>query len=106
MALITLIIIFWLRTSIQRLFRAVLSLPCNICLQTCPNTVNQDILFPMMKALLRLINPLFIILTNMGGGDNPALYFRIVESSTAKCIQYFYYWDKQDCKKIVPRRLL
>jgi len=41
-----------------------------------------------------------------GSGDNPALYFRIVESSTAKCIQYFYYWDKQDCKKIVPRRLL
>src|SRR5919198_205709 len=34
-----------------------------------------------------------------GSGDNPALYFRIVESSTAKCIQYFYYWDKQDCKK-------
>jgi hypothetical protein len=34
-----------------------------------------------------------------GSGYNPALYFRIVESSTAKCIQYFYYWDKQDCKK-------
>ena len=34
-----------------------------------------------------------------GRDYNPALYYRIVESSTAKCIQYFYYWDKQDCKK-------
>jgi hypothetical protein len=34
-----------------------------------------------------------------GRDHTPALYFRIIESKTAKCIQYFYYWDKQDCKK-------
>jgi hypothetical protein len=34
-----------------------------------------------------------------GRDYNPALYFRIIESNTIKCIQYFYYWDKQDCKK-------
>jgi hypothetical protein len=34
-----------------------------------------------------------------GVDNNPALYFRIIESSDEKCIQYFYYWDRQDCKK-------
>jgi hypothetical protein len=34
-----------------------------------------------------------------GRDDNPGLYFRIVESDKSKCLQYFYYWDRQDCKK-------
>lgn len=34
-----------------------------------------------------------------GADNNPAPYFRIIESRNEKCIQYFYYWDKQDCKK-------
>lgn len=31
--------------------------------------------------------------------NNPVLYYRIMEYDTTKCIQYYYYWDKQDCTK-------
>src|SRR5215217_6729160 len=34
-----------------------------------------------------------------GKENDPALYFRIVQSNDEKCIQYFYYWKMQDCKK-------
>lgn len=34
-----------------------------------------------------------------GSEHNPVAYFRVVESGTEKCIQYYYYWDKQDCTK-------
>lgn len=42
-----------------------------------------------------------IIYNRYGYGTeyNPTLYYRIVESGTTKCIQYYYSWDKQNCTK-------
>jgi hypothetical protein len=51
------------------------------------------------QTLAELYLPIMYDPYQYGRDYNPALYFRIVESNAEKCIQYFYYWDKQDCKK-------
>jgi hypothetical protein len=63
------------------------------------------------KALAEQYQPIIYDPYGYGRDYNPTLYFRTVESDsttntvnttitkTTRCIQYFYYWDKQDCKK-------
>src|SRR5919202_1031507 len=99
MALITLIIIFWLKTSIQRLFRAVLPLLWKYMSGSVYKYCKSGYTISYDESVAEAYQPIIYDPYHYGSSDNPALYFRIVESSTVKCIQYFYYWDKQDCKK-------
>ena len=51
------------------------------------------------QALAESYQPIIYDPYQYGIDNNPGLYFRVVESNSEKCIQYFYYWDRQDCKK-------
>src|ERR671933_1235213 len=59
--------IFGLELTLRRLFKAILSFTIQTCLIMLLNIVNQDIVFPTMKALQRHISQLLTILTNMEG---------------------------------------
>ncbi len=49
-------------------------------------------------ALARRYHPIIYDPYEYGDKYNPGAYFRIVCRGNERCIQYFYYWDKQDCK--------
>jgi hypothetical protein len=51
------------------------------------------------QALAELYHPIIYDPYRYGVDNNPGVYFRVVESKYEKCIQYFYYSDRQDCKK-------
>jgi hypothetical protein len=51
------------------------------------------------QALAESYQPIIYDPYRYGVDNNPELYFRVVESKDEKCIQYFYYWERQDCKK-------
>jgi hypothetical protein len=51
------------------------------------------------QALAESYQPIIYDPYQYGIDNNPRLYFRVVESNGEKCVQYFYYWDRQDCKK-------